>query len=54
MTLLVWRDLPAKNWQVGEWIVMLSLLVPILAELLRSKENLFYQRDIAEISIFVY
>lgn len=54
MTLSVLRDRPAKNWQAGEWIVALSLLVSIFAGLLRGTESLLYQLDIAETSIFTY
>lgn len=54
MTLSVLRDRPVKNWQAGEWIVALSLLVSIFAGLLRGTESLLYQFDIAETSIFAY
>lgn len=54
MTLSVLRDRPVKDWQAGEWIVAVSLLVSIFAGLMRAIESLLQQLAIAETSIFAY
>lgn len=54
LTLSVLRDRPLKDWQAGEWIVAVSLLISIFAGLLRGLEGLLLQMPLAEDSILAF
>lgn len=54
LTMSVLKDRLIKDWQAGEWIVAVSLVISIAAGILRAFDSLLHQLAIAETSIFAY